>query len=110
MSAKAISYLHLALTYERKLDKYDLGEKERSLEIRSALACCAHASVLDINKEFSSQINELQKRLGEEKPEESKKEKDEKESTLYTLKCELDGTAKGTLALKNPSDDKKKKD
>ena len=108
LKAKAISYLHLALAYERKLEKHDIKGKERSLEVRRALAFCKHAERLDIKKEFSEDINELKKNLGEGKPGETSKD-DKDKSNKYELKCELEGSAKGILSL-NESSDKKKEE
>jgi tetratricopeptide (TPR) repeat protein len=79
LKAKAISYLHLALAYERKLEKQDLKGKERSLEVRRALAFCSHVERLDIKMEFSEAIKELKKRIGEETS--------DKENKIVAEKC-----------------------
>ncbi|TFH48965.1 MAG: hypothetical protein E4G89_05505 [Methanothrix sp.] len=109
LKAKAISYLHLALAYERKLEKQDPKGKERSLEVRRALAFCKHAERLDTKKKFSESIRELDKKLGENKSAESSKDDNNKDkSNKYALKCELEGSAKGTFSLNGLSDKTKK--
>lgn len=106
LKAKAIYYLHLALAYERKLKTQDLKGRDRSLEVRQALAFCKHAERLDIKKEFSESIKEVRKNLGEGKSREPSKDDTDK-SNKYALKCELEGSAKGMLSLNGSSDKKK---
>jgi hypothetical protein len=62
--ARAISYLHLALAYQRKMEKDDLDKKIKSITVREALECCKHADRLDMKKELSNEIEELKKNLG----------------------------------------------
>lgn len=69
--AKAITYLHLALAYQRKMEKDDLDNRKKSLIVREALECCKHAERLDNKKEFSEEIKDLKKNLGEGKSGES---------------------------------------
>lgn len=66
LTAAADAYLHLALSYEQKLqDSKD--EAERRHLIARVHACCRHVDDLDLKQEYSQRVNDLRLRL-QEKP------------------------------------------
>ncbi|MDZ7360814.1 MAG: tetratricopeptide repeat protein [candidate division KSB1 bacterium] len=64
LTAAADAYLHLALSYEKKLqDSKD--EAERRHLIARVQACCRHVDDLDLKQEYFQQANDLRLRLHE---------------------------------------------
>jgi tetratricopeptide (TPR) repeat protein len=66
LTAAADAYLHLALSYERKLQD-SKEEAERRHLLARVLACCRHVDDLDLKQEYSQRVNDLRLRL-QEKP------------------------------------------